>query len=192
MKEKRQYMRAGHRYFARCEHGDAAKSYRHVVEMEKQGDAAYSELAGRLVTIAESDHKTLTRRLEVIRGAFEGADLLRSIKEIDRARVRFSAAKPLRDLRQEVVSAIQDRYRDVVALSSKLVKETRFADAKLVAALRTKVVEAAYNFHGIEPQRIEDQWHIVVFSLLFYVLYTIWYGYGLMFLFEGLGLQLTD
>ena len=31
----------------------------------------------------------------------------------------------------------------------------------------------------------------VLFSLVFYVIYTIWYGYAVMFLFEGLGFRLA-
>jgi hypothetical protein len=30
----------------------------------------------------------------------------------------------------------------------------------------------------------------VILSLLFYVVYTLWYGVGVLYLFEGLGLKL--
>jgi len=30
----------------------------------------------------------------------------------------------------------------------------------------------------------------VIFSLVFYVVYTLWYGFGIMYMFEGWGLRL--
>jgi hypothetical protein len=33
---------------------------------------------------------------------------------------------------------------------------------------------------------------VVIFSLIFYVVYTLWYGFAIMFLFEGWGLQLEN
>ena len=36
--------------------------------------------------------------------------------------------------------------------------------------------------------RIDSE--ILVFALLFYLAYTIWWGYAIMYLFDGLGLQM--
>jgi len=146
LKDRRQRLRGGHHYFSRCEHLKAVGAYNKVIEMEESGEKVYSERARRLVTIAEADRKVLAKRTEVIRGAFEGNDLLRAVKEVDRARTRFSAAQELTQLRQEVQAAIQERYQNVVATCSKLVKETRFADAKL---LLTQIE----GFLGYEPVR---------------------------------------
>ena len=33
-------------------------------------------------------------------------------------------------------------------------------------------------------------WLVVIFALAFYVAYTLWYGFGLMWLFEGMGLKI--
>lgn len=66
----------------------------------------------------------------------------------------------------------------------------KFAQAKTAETVKTKAVEPAYNYFGIEPQHIGDEWGVVAFSLLFYVIYTVWYGYAIMFIFEGYGLNL--
>ncbi|MFH1437523.1 MAG: hypothetical protein ABIJ56_17585 [Pseudomonadota bacterium] len=76
------------------------------------------------------------------------------------------------------------------AMDKALKREKRFDDAKLVTLVQNKAVETAYNFYGIAPQKIGDKLFIVVFSLLFYVLYTVWYGFAIMFMFEGLGFRL--
>ncbi|KIX15568.1 hypothetical protein [Dethiosulfatarculus sandiegensis] len=69
-------------------------------------------------------------------------------------------------------------------------RQKQFTNAKFTGTLQKKVVECAYNYYGITPQNIGDRWGIVLFSLIFYVVYTVWYGYAVMFLFEGAGFQL--
>jgi hypothetical protein len=77
------------------------------------------------------------------------------------------------------------------AMEKDLNRQKLFAAAKLTHAVQAKTVECAYNYYGIEAQAIKDRWGTVLFSLVFYVLYTIWYGYGIMFVFEGLGFELA-
>ena len=76
------------------------------------------------------------------------------------------------------------------AMQKSLNRQKAFAQAKFVKKVQSKAVEMSYNYYGIEPQGIGQRWGIVLFSLLFYVIYTIWYGFGVMFVFEGTGYQL--
>ena len=76
------------------------------------------------------------------------------------------------------------------ALERSFNRQKAFALAKFTHTVQAKAVEMAYNYYKIEPQSIGDQWLIVVFSLLFYVVYTLWYGYAVMFMFEGAGYDL--
>ncbi len=69
-------------------------------------------------------------------------------------------------------------------------RQKLFAEAKIGATAQQKAVECAYNYYGVNPQNIGDKWGLVSFSLVFYVVYTIWYGFGIMFLFEGAGFRL--
>lgn len=77
------------------------------------------------------------------------------------------------------------------AIEKDLKRQKLFASADLAHSVQAKTVECAYNYHGIEPQSIKDRWAIVLFSLVFYVIYTVWYGYAIMFIFEGLGFDLA-
>ena len=70
-------------------------------------------------------------------------------------------------------------------------RQKLFAAAQLTHSVQAKTVECAYNYYGIEAQEIKNRWGTVLFSLVFYVLYTIWYGYGIMYIFEGLGFELA-
>lgn len=76
------------------------------------------------------------------------------------------------------------------ALEKDLNRQKAFAQAKFVQTVQAKAVEMAYNYYGIQPQSIGERWAVVVFSLLFYVIYTLWYGYGVMYLFEGAGFRM--
>ena len=51
-----------------------------------------------------------------------------------------------------------------------------------------RAIEVGYNYYGIEGQNAGDRWGVILFSLVFYVIYTMWWGYAIFFMFEGLGL----
>jgi lipopolysaccharide assembly outer membrane protein LptD (OstA) len=71
-----------------------------------------------------------------------------------------------------------------------LKKQKKFREAKIVTEVKDKAVECSYNYFGIEPQKIKDKIGVVIFSLIFYVIYTLWYGFAYMYMFEGWGMQL--
>lgn len=76
------------------------------------------------------------------------------------------------------------------AMDKNLKKQNKFKEAKVVALVVKKGMEPSYNYYEIEPQKISDRFGIVIFSLVFYVVYTLWYGFAIMFMFEGWGLKL--
>jgi hypothetical protein len=71
-----------------------------------------------------------------------------------------------------------------------LKKQKMFKEAKFVGNVNQRAIECAYNFYEITPQKITDKIGIVVFSLVFYVIYTLWFGFSIMYLFEGWGMRL--
>ena len=79
----------------------------------------------------------------------------------------------------------------LAAMDEDLKRQNRFAEAAFVVKVKEKAVECAYNYYGVEPTRISDRIGLVLFSLVFYVVYTVWYGYAIIFLLEGWGLKLS-
>ncbi|MBI5895460.1 MAG: hypothetical protein HZB24_05445 [Desulfobacterales bacterium] len=75
-------------------------------------------------------------------------------------------------------------------LEEALNTQERFKEDNAAHTAITKAVEPAYNYFGIQAQNIKDRLGVVIFSLVFYVIYTLWYGFGIMYLFEGWGLRL--
>jgi len=66
-----------------------------------------------------------------------------------------------------------------------------FNEAAFVDKVVTRGIEVGYNFYTIEPGSATSKASSLSFSLIFYVLYTLWWGFAIFYLMEGLGLQLT-
>jgi hypothetical protein len=86
--------------------------------------------------------------------------------------------------------ALYNWWKGMEEMQKSLNKDKKFKEAKIVSLVQKKAVETAYNYYTIEPQKIGERWGTVVFSLLFYVVYTLWYGFSILFMFEGWGLRL--
>jgi len=81
-------------------------------------------------------------------------------------------------------------YQLLKKMEKGFTKEKQFKEAKLVATVNSKAVETAYNYYKVEAKSIKASAVMLVFSLVFYVIYTMWYGFGILFMFEGIGMQI--
>jgi hypothetical protein len=70
-----------------------------------------------------------------------------------------------------------------------LQKQDRIKDANAVNEIMTKAVEPAYNFYGIQAEQSSDRVLTLLGILSFYLIYTMWWGFAIYYLFEGLGLS---
>ena len=77
------------------------------------------------------------------------------------------------------------------AIDKALKKQKKFAEASFISDVVKKAVEPGYNFYGIEGESAREHAGILTFSLVFYVIYTLWWGYAIYFLFEGFGLRMV-
>jgi len=80
-------------------------------------------------------------------------------------------------------------HTTLTAMEKKLTFERKVEEARVIKTVVTKAIEPAYNFYGISPQRIKESPWLISGLLVFYVIYTVWYGYAVLYLFEGLGLS---
>jgi hypothetical protein len=86
--------------------------------------------------------------------------------------------------------AMYDWYNILKSMEKSLTKQEKFAESKVLYQVRTKTVEPSYNYYGIEAQSIKDKAVLVICSLVGYVIYTMWFGFSILFMFEGWGLKL--
>ncbi|KWT78989.1 hypothetical protein [Candidatus Magnetominusculus xianensis] len=71
-----------------------------------------------------------------------------------------------------------------------LKKDGKIAESKEVGTVMKKAVEPAYNFFGVESQKVSDKIGIMTGLLVFYVVYTMWWGFAIYYLFEGIGFSM--
>ncbi len=69
-------------------------------------------------------------------------------------------------------------------------KEKKIEEAKMVSDVMKKAVEPAYNFYKIDGQKVVDHAGMLSGLLVFYVTYTMWWGYAIFYMFDGLGLSM--
>jgi hypothetical protein len=65
-----------------------------------------------------------------------------------------------------------------------------FEAAAFVDNVTRRGVEVAYNFYGIEPKNASAAIGVLGGALLFYIVYTLWWGYAILYLFDGFGLKM--
>jgi hypothetical protein len=81
-------------------------------------------------------------------------------------------------------------YNVLDRMNKKFVIEKKAAEAKICSDVMKKAVEAAYNYYEIEPEKVKDKMGLMIFLLVFYVVYTLWWGFAIFFMFEGIGLSM--
>jgi hypothetical protein len=86
---------------------------------------------------------------------------------------------------------LHDWHQALSAMTRDLNKQDKFQEAKSCRDVQTKAVEPAYNYYGVKAIPMSSMVWISLAALVGYVLYTIWYGFAILFLFEGWGLKLS-
>lgn len=84
--------------------------------------------------------------------------------------------------------AVYHWYSVFKSLNKKYLTENMGAEANYTKSVMTKALEPAYNFAGIKAAKFTERAGIASFLLVFYIIYTIWYGFSIWYLFEGLGI----
>ncbi len=69
-------------------------------------------------------------------------------------------------------------------------KDKKIEEAKMVSDVMKKAVEPAYNFYKVDGEKVVDHAGMMSGLLVFYVAYTMWWGYAIFYLFDGLGLSM--
>ncbi|EKO40728.1 MAG: hypothetical protein B193_0541 [Solidesulfovibrio magneticus str. Maddingley MBC34] len=77
------------------------------------------------------------------------------------------------------------------AMIKPLQKIKQIEEANIVNTVNQKAIEPAYNFAGIPAENILTKIPTVAGLLIFYVIYTMWYGYAIFDMFGGMGLSMS-
>jgi hypothetical protein len=75
-------------------------------------------------------------------------------------------------------------------LDKELKKQGKIDESKIVSDVMKKAVEPAFNFYHIDAQKVEDKAGTMAGLLIFYVIYTMWWGFAIFYMFDGIGLTM--
>jgi hypothetical protein len=87
-------------------------------------------------------------------------------------------------------AALANWWQLMNRLDNSLKLDKRLPEARAVAEVMKKGVEPAHNYYGIEAEKVTDMIPQILGLLVFYVIYTVWWGYAILRLMEGMGLAL--
>lgn len=156
-----------------------------VLEMQNSDRAAETallfEAAGAMVQISGATLKVSGDLGAVFANCLEDTDLMYHNKGEEVA-AKYNGINARQSL--------YNWYNAMKSMDKALKAQKKFKEAKAVSLIIKKGVECSYNYYTIEPRKITDSPGIIIFSLIFYVVYTLWYGFGILYLFEGWGLNL--
>ena len=87
--------------------------------------------------------------------------------------------------------ALKAWWTSFSAIDKYLKKNGKVEDAKIISDVMKKGVETAYNYYGIPAEKVSDKAGLMTFLLVFYVVYTMWWGFAIFYIFDGIGLTMT-
>jgi len=82
-------------------------------------------------------------------------------------------------------------YNSFRSMDEALKNQQRFAESAAINNVIKKAVEPAYNYYGIEIKKVADYKGVVFFLMAFYLVYTLWYGFAIYFICDGVGIAMT-
>jgi hypothetical protein len=122
----------------------------------------------------------------VMKAALDDADMMFK-NEGDKIKAKYAEAMGTDDVKQ-----MFRQWNNVLPKIDKAFKkEKMIEEAKIVSDVTKKAIEASYNFYGVEAVKVKDKAGLMTFLLVFYVAYTMWWGFAIFFIFEGIGLSMS-
>lgn len=90
----------------------------------------------------------------------------------------------------ETRKMLNNLWKAFNAMLLPLQRDKLLDEAKAVNQVMRKAVEPAYNFYGISGEPVSQNALMLTALLIFYVIYTMWYGFAIFSMFEGIGMSM--
>ena len=82
-------------------------------------------------------------------------------------------------------------YNAFTAMDKALKKEGKVEQAKIISDVTKKAIETAYNYYKVEAIQVKEKAVLMTALLVFYVIYTMWWGFAIYYIFDGVGLSMS-
>lgn len=166
------------------EHAEAHKKDQVEVKLSMPDAEAASQAAA--VIAASGAQATATGATVAVKGNL--GQMLNAA--LDDADVAFKNTKEARGQPAKVTMFAW--HNTLKGLYKHLKSSSQFETASAVEEVISKGVEVSYNFYGILPRPVSANVGILTAALIFYLVYTMWWGYAIMWLCDGIGLQMKS
>jgi hypothetical protein len=148
-------------------------------EQAQETDRLFNQ-AGALVNVSGAELKVSGDLAQILNGCIDDADAM-YYNQGEKVSGKYGFDEK---------RVLFDWWTALKAMGKALEKQKKFKEAKVIDSALSKAVETSYNYYQVEPKKIGEKIGVIIFSLVFYVIYTLWYGFAIMFMFEGWGLRL--
>jgi hypothetical protein len=162
----------------------AGKPFSALVKMDSAQDVQITE---KLFTTAGAK-VTATDRELAVEGDL-GAVLQSALRDAD-AMYKNNGKAVSERYGLEEKKVMQSWWQALGKIEKGMKKEKKLAEAKIISDVTKKAVEPGYNFYQIGANKVSEHAGMMSGLLVFYVLYTMWWGYAIFYLFEGIGLSM--
>jgi hypothetical protein len=155
-----------------------------VIKLEKaeQGDSAL-----KVLTAAKTGAQNTNAGIE-LKGDL-GAMMAKVLQDADDM-FKNDGKKVADRYNMDEKEAMTSWWNVLKTMDKELKKQGKISEAKVVSDVMKKAVEPAYNFYKIESQKVVDKAGIMSGLLIFYVAYTMWWGFAIFYMFDGIGLTM--
>jgi len=164
--------------------GIAGKSFSADISLEKSEDAINAE---KILTLAGA---TVSRNDSALQVSGDLAVMLQSaVRDADA--MYKNDGQALKDrYGMDEKKALASWWTALNKIEKQLKKAKNIELAKVVSEVNKKAVEPGYNFYQIDANKVIDHAGMMSGLLVFYVFYTMWWGYAIFYLFDGIGLTM--
>jgi len=155
-----------------------------VIKLEK---AEQSETALKVLTAAGTGAQNTGAGIE-LKGDL-GAVMVKVLQDADDM-FKNDGKKVADRYGMDEKEAMTSWWNMLKVMDKELKKQGKIPEAKVVSDVMKKAVEPAFNFYKIESQKVVDKAGIMTGLLVFYVAYTMWWGFAIFYMFDGIGLTM--
>jgi len=154
------------------------------------------------ISLEKSDDAINTEKILTLAGAKVSRSDVTLKVEGDLAVLLQSALKDADTMYNNDGKALSDRYgmdekkalkywwQALSKIEKQMKKDKNIEMAKIVSEVNKKGIEPGYNFYKIDANKVIDHAGMLSGLLVFYVFYTLWWGYAIFYLFNGVGLTM--
>lgn len=156
-----------------------------TVKLEKP--ETQNPVAMKILASAGADVKTASPELQI--NGNLGALMTKALQDADDM-YKNDGAKVAGRYGMDEREAMASWWGVLKLMDKELKKQGKIEEAKIVSDVMKKAVEPAYNFYKIEAQKVSEKAVIMTGLLVFYVAYTMWWGFAIFYMFDGIGLTM--